>query len=191
MTANPKHFFTLNEYFALERAGDARYEYWNGDIVCMVGGSLNHGRIGGDIHTDLSIQLRGRPCEALTCDTPIKTPAFPPYRYPDVSVVCGKTIPEKMEGIDTVTNPILIIEVLSSTTEKADRGPKFEAYKAIETMREYLLVAQDEAHITQFIKQDNGEWLEKEVTGLENSIHLPSINCTLELSAVYRRVLTT
>lgn len=189
MTARPKHFFTLNEYFALERAGDARYEYWDGDIFCMVGGSKEHLYISSNIHANLAAQLLDRPCEALTSDAPIKTPSLPPYRYADASVVCGEAIFEKNNGIDLLINPTLIVEVLSPTTEDADRGPKFEAYKTIDSVREYLLVAQDEARITQFVKQENGDWQEREVTGLANTIHLPSINCTLELCAVYRRVL--
>jgi len=85
----PRHFFTQEEYFALEHAGDGRYEYWDGDIVCMTGGSRAHGRIVGNVFYWLSAGLIGGACQAFTGDTAIKTPTVPPYRYPDTSVGCG------------------------------------------------------------------------------------------------------
>ncbi|MEJ7713825.1 MAG: Uma2 family endonuclease [Pyrinomonadaceae bacterium] len=91
----PQHFYTLEEYDALERTGDARYEYWNGEIVSMTGGSEQHGRIGGNVYFALRRQISGRECEAFTSDIPVKTPALPPYRYPDASVACGQAIFEK------------------------------------------------------------------------------------------------
>src|SRR5436853_3201110 len=101
MAINPKdlarHYFSLEEYFALEHVGDARYEYWDGDIVCMSGGSKQHERIAGNVFAELHSQLKGRSCEAFTCDMPIKTPSLPPYRYPDASVACGKAEFEKMQ----------------------------------------------------------------------------------------------
>src|SRR5205085_7444490 len=113
MAANPKdtprHFYTLDEYFALEQVGDARYEYWDGEIACMSGGSRQHGRIAGNVYFTLRQQLTGGQCETFTADLPIKTPRLPPYRYPDVSVACGKAEFEKIQGIDALTNPTLIV----------------------------------------------------------------------------------
>lgn len=188
MTANPKHFFTLEEYFALERVGDARYEYWDGDIVCMSGGSQEHADIGDNVFALLKNQLRGRRCRAMTDATAVKTVLSLPYKYPDVIVTCGQREFEKVQGISVLLNPTLIIEVLSPTTAKVDKEAKFTIYKAIDTFREYLLIDQDQARITQFVKQENGEWTSNEVNGLDNSIYLPSIDCTLLLAEVYEDV---
>src|SRR5215813_3959553 len=139
----PQHYFTLDEYFALEHAGNARYEYWDGDIVCMSGGSRADGRIVGNVFFRLSTLTRGTSCQAFTGDIAIKTPSVPPYRYPDASVGCGELRFETIRGVDSLLNPVLIVEVLSPTTQSLDREAKFAAYKAIETFSEYLLVSQD------------------------------------------------
>ena len=86
----PQHYFSLDEYFALEYAGHARYEYWDGEIVCMSGGSLGHSQIVGNIHYRLRQGAEGGPCRAFTSELPIKMPTLPPYRYPDASVACGE-----------------------------------------------------------------------------------------------------
>jgi Uma2 family endonuclease len=179
-----RHFYTLKEYFALERAGDARYEYWNGEIVCLSGGSEQHGRISGNVYFALRQQLAGRNCEAFTSEHPIKTPSFPPYRYPDVSVACGKAVFEKIEGIDALTNPMLVVEVLSPATESRDRKEKREAYQALPSVMEYLLIAQDTPHITRFLRQSD-TWARSDFGDLDATIELPSIQCVLSLRDVY------
>ncbi len=185
MSANPKHYYTIEEYFALEKVGDARYEYWDGDIVCMSGGSKEHGRIGGNIYFRLRLQLIGRTCEAFSSAFSIKTPTLPPYRYPDVSVACGDITFEKISGIDTLTNPIVIFEVLSPHTETADRGQKLQAYRAIETLQEYVLVSQTRPHIAHYVKQENTEWHSFDISGLATTLTLNSIDCTLSLQDIY------
>jgi len=184
MSANPKHYYTLEEYFALEKVGHARYEYWDGDIVCMSGGSKEHARIGGNIFSELHQQLKGRNCEAFNSEIPINTPNFPPYRYPDVSVACEENF-EKILGIDTLTNPVVVFEVLSASTESADRGRKLQAYRAIETLQEYLLVSQTQPQITHYVKQDNGEWFSYDIADLTAAISLNSIGCSLLLGDIY------
>ena len=154
-TDSPGHAYTLAEYFALEHTGDARYEYWDGEIVCMSGGSEQHVRISGKVYFTLRQQLVGRSCEAFTSDLAIKTIALPPYRYPDVSVICGEAQFEKMEGIAVLANPTLIIEVLSSKTEKRDRNEKRLACQAIPSVMEYLLIAQDSPHITHYVRHSD------------------------------------
>ncbi|MGH9825264.1 MAG: Uma2 family endonuclease, partial [Blastocatellia bacterium] len=140
MAPNPnepsRHFYSLDEYFALERAVDARYEYWDGDIFCMSGGSKAHGRIASNVHYRLRTKLEGGPCVAYTGDTAVKTPSLLPYRYPDVTVGCGDIRFENMRGVDALLNPILIVEVLSPSTDKRDREDKFSGYKAISSFEE-------------------------------------------------------
>src|SRR6516165_9681041 len=106
-TGKPRRFFTLEEYFALEHAGDARYEYWDGDIVCMSGGSEAHGIIVGNVFYRLRQKLEGKPCRAFTADTAVKTPTLLPYRYPDASVICGESSFENVRGVDALVNPVL------------------------------------------------------------------------------------
>jgi Uma2 family endonuclease len=147
MAADPKdrtrHLYTLDEYFALERAGDARYEYWDGDVVCKSGGSETHSQICGNVFFRLRLQLASQSCRVFTGDLPVRTPTLPPYRYPDASVVCGTAALEKVRGIDVLINPLLIVEVLSPTSAARDCEDKFIAYKAITGFSEYLLVAQE------------------------------------------------
>src|SRR5437660_12802120 len=100
-------YHTLEEYFAIEGAGHARYEYWDGEIVCMSGGTEQHGVIGGNLYFTLRQQLTGRNCRVFTNEHAIKTPSLPPYRYPDVSVACGKAVFERIESVDALLNPTL------------------------------------------------------------------------------------
>src|SRR5882724_3062675 len=117
----PRHYYSLEEYFALEHAGDARYEYWDGDILCMSGGSEAHGTIAGNIFYRLRQKLEGKPCRVFTADMAVKTPTLLPYRYPDASVACGESRFENIRGVDALLNPVLIVEVLSPTTAQHDR----------------------------------------------------------------------
>jgi Uma2 family endonuclease len=180
----PRHYYTLEEYFALERAGQARYEYWDGEIVCMSGGSEAHVRISGSVYFTLRRQLTGHGCEAFTGDLSIKTPLLPPYRYPDASVVCGKAVFEKIEGMNVLTNPTLIVEVLSPGTARRDRKEKRAAYQALPSVMEYLLIAQDTPHLTHFLRQPEA-WTRTDYSDLNAAITLPSVECVLALSDVY------
>jgi Uma2 family endonuclease len=184
----PRHFYSLDEYFALEHASDARFEYWDGDIVCMTGGSLAHGRIAGNIYHRLRLKLDGGPCLAFNAETPIKTPSLLPYRYPDVSVVCGEPEIENMRGIEALLNPVLVVEVLSPGTERLDRGDKFTAYKVVSTLREYLLVAQDAPRVTRYARQPDGSWTHEDVAGLDAVLILACVGCSLPLREIYEGV---
>jgi Uma2 family endonuclease len=149
----PPHRYTLEEYFALEAVGARRYEYWNGDVLCMSGGSPQHATISLNIAAGLKGKLRRGRCRVFPSDLAIKTPQLPPYRYPDASVVCGKPLYEKVENFDTLTNPTLIVEVLSPTTALLDRTLKREAYQAIPSLQEYLVVAQAAPQVTLYVRQ--------------------------------------
>jgi len=134
------------------------------------------------------IQLRGSECTVFGSNMQIKVPTAPPYRYADGSVTCGKVEVERFNGNDLLLNPVLIYEVLSPSTEAYDRGDKFTHYKSIATLREYLLMAQHRAHITHFVRNDDGTWSYSEVNGLDGSLYLPSLSVTLRLSDVYENV---
>jgi Uma2 family endonuclease len=192
MAANPQelsqHYFSLDEYFALEEASDARFEYWDGDIICMSSGSRQHGMISGNVFLSLGNGVRGTKCRAFTADTAIWTPTLPPYRYPDASVACGELKFRHVKNLDALVNPVFIVEVLSPSTASHDQDQKFVAYQAIETFRDYLLIAQDEPFVIHYARQDNGQWLREDVTSLDSSINIVSIDCTLTMREIYEEI---
>lgn len=188
MAANPKRKYTLEEYFELELSTNERFEYFDGEIFSMSGVSEQHAQLEINFITLLSGKLRGRPCRVFPANMRIKVPSLPPYRYGDVSAVCGQAVFEKIGGVDVLANPTLIIEVLSDSTEAYDRGDKFTHYKSIASLREYLMAAQHRPHLTQYVKQEDGSWSYNEVNELSASIQLASIDCVLELSEIYRDV---
>ena len=188
MAAHPKRKYTLEEYFALELSTNERFEYWNGEIFMMSGGSDAHDQIETNTVIFIGNRLRGRPCRVFSANMRIKVPSLPPYRYADVSALCGEQTFEKIGGVDTLTNPALIIEVLSDSTEAYDRGDKFTHYKSIATLQEYLLIAQHRPHITQYVKQPDGSWSYAEVNEVSATVNLSSVDCVLELTEVYRDV---
>ncbi|HSF23477.1 MAG TPA: Uma2 family endonuclease [Blastocatellia bacterium] len=188
MAAHPRRKYTLEEYFDLELSTNERYEYLNGDVFCMSGVSEQHDQIKGNLNLSLRLALRERPCRVFPANMRIKVPSLPPYRYADLSVACGEPVFEKIGGVDALTNPTLIIEVLSESTEAYDRGDKFTHYKSILSLREYLLVAQHRAHVTHYAQNEDGSWSYSEFNDVSASVHLPSVDCVLELASVYEGV---
>src|SRR5919199_2142128 len=188
MAANPERRYTLEEYFELERTSEERYEYWNGEIFCMSGVSEEHAEIETNLIVSLKLKLRGHGCRVFPANVRIKVPIAPPYRYADLSALCGEAEFEEIGGVDGLTNPTLIVEVLSPSTEAYDRGDKFTHYKSIPTLREYLLVAQHRPHVTHLYKQADGTWIHTEANDLASTVELSSLNCELPLSEIYQGV---
>jgi len=188
MSTRPKHRYTLEEYLALERESEVKYEYWDGEIFAMSGGTLAHDLILVNAGNGLQALLGEKNCRVFSNNMQIKVPAAPPYRYADGSVVRGRVEVERFNGADLLINPILIIEVLSPSTEAYDRGDKFTYYKSIMSFREYLLIAQHRPHITHYVKSEAGKWDYEEANDLDGSIYLTTIDCTLLLRDVYRDV---
>jgi len=189
MSAEPKRIYTMDEYLALERKSEARYEFRGGEVFSMSGGTLHHDRIMGNLYNLLRGMLKGKGCEVFTGNMQIKTPALLPYRYADGSVVCGKIETEKFNGCDLLLNPVLIWEVLSPSTEAYDRGDKFTYYKSITSLKEYLLIAQHRPHVTKYVKHTERIWYLEEFNELGESVELSSVDCTLPMSEVYRDVI--
>jgi Uma2 family endonuclease len=185
MTAMPLKRWTPEEYLDLERRSDEKHELFDGEIYMMSGASRKHNLIAGNIYAVLHSQLRARQCEAYINDMRVRIDRRN-YVYPDLVVVCE---PPHLEDdkLDTLLNPTLIGEVLSPTTEQYDRGRKFEAYRAVESLQEYLLIAQDRPRIERYVRQDAG-WLLTEVTGLDAALTLDAIGCTLLLGDIYERI---
>jgi Uma2 family endonuclease len=183
----PEHLYTPGEYLAVERQSPYKSEYRAGEIVVVSGASRGHSIIVANLASELNMQLRARECEVYLCQMRVRTPDAALYAYPDVVVVCGEPQFED-ECDDTLLNPNLIVEVLSPSTEAYDRARKFTNYRKIESLKEYVLIAQQECRVTQYIKQRDSEWLFREASAIGDSVHLPSIDCNLALARVYRRI---
>lgn len=187
MSAPPKQRYTVDEYFAIERSSDVRHEFIDGEIYAMSGGSSAHSQISQNTASSLHYQLRDQPCIVYNSDMRVKINNRD-YTYPDIPVVCGE--PQVENEKHTLLNPTLIVEVLSPSTANYDRGEKFDRYRTLESLQEYVLIAQDEARVERFLRQNNGkgEWLYAAAVGLEATLTLPSIGCTLALTDVYAKV---
>ena len=177
---------TPAEYLRLERAATYRSEYFRGEIFAMAGGSPQHSRIKTNVVSLLNIRLKGQPCETYDSDLRIKCPTGL-YTYPDASVICSE-LEFDDEQQDTVLNPTLLVEVLSKSTEAYDRGNKFDHYRTIPSLREYVLVSQDEPMIQRFLRNDDDTRTLIAVASLGQTIPLRSIGIDLPLSEVYERV---
>lgn len=178
---------TPQEYLALERRGEDKSEYWDGEICLISGASRAHNLIVTNVGRELSTQLLERPCEVYPSDMRVRIPHTAWYVYPDVSVVCGEPQFEDAE-VDTLLNPMVIVEVLSPATEAFDRGKKFDSYRTIPSLQEYVLIVQDEPRVYVYTRQPDNRWLLSEASHHDHSIELASIGCQLALTEVYRKV---
>lgn len=176
------------EYLAIERVADYKSEFVNGEMFAMAGGLEPHNLVASNVNRELGNALKSLPCRVYTSDMRVKIPATGLYTYPDVTVVCGS--PEFADDRrDVIVNPVVLVEVLSDSTEAYDRGGKFEHYQRLESLREYLLVAQDRPRIERFFRQQPGdEWSYALVSGLDAVLHLASLDCDLRLEEVYDKV---
>jgi Uma2 family endonuclease len=188
--------YTIEEYLAYERASEERHEYADGYVYNLAGESPQHGDISVNLVRELSSQLRGSACRTWTKDTKIRSGPMPVssrrrkglFSYPDVVVVCGE--PEFLDDHqDALVNPRVVIEVLSDRTEAFDRGGKFLRYQQWNpTLTDYLLVSQDDPIIEHYIRRDDGSWSYYSCQGLDQSLTIESINCTLALADVFDRI---
>ncbi|HEX8651567.1 MAG TPA: Uma2 family endonuclease [Pyrinomonadaceae bacterium] len=187
MSYQPKTLLTPEEYLAIERKSEIKHEYFAGEMFAMVGASKRHNLITANIIRILGNQLLDRPYNVYPSDMRVKVSATGKYTYPDVVVACEE---EKFDdaGNDTLLNPVVIIEVLSESTEAYDRGKKFEHYQTIESLTEYLLVAQDPYRIEQYVRQSNREWRYSEYHNAEDIVKISAIDCELTLKDVYAKV---
>lgn len=188
MTAQPKPYITEELYVEQERQSTTKHEYYNGTIYAMAGASEQHNLIALNIAAALHTMLRGKGCRAYPSDMRVKVMKTGLNTYPDFSIVCGQSQFTETTKRDTLTNPTIIIEILSPSTERYDRGMKFQHYRNIISLKEYILVSQDKYHIERFIRQDNNEWIFSEALGLEAALTLASIDGSLSLQDVYEQV---
>ena len=188
MLPKEKIEYTLEEYLELDHESEEKIEFWNGHVFTLAGASDAHDRIQGNLYFHLRTKLRGKTCRVFLSDMRVKVPAYPPYRYPDLSALCGKTEIEKLGKQDLLINPQLIVEILSDSTADFDRGYKFTYYKSIESFTEYILIAQDRPHVSQFVKQSDNSWLNHEFNDINDNFYLESVGCEIELAELFRDV---
>ena len=194
--AQTKPYYTIEDYLEIERTSDERYEFLNGEIYLMAGESDAHGEICTNLVVILGNQLRGTPYRLRSKDPKVRSSTEPQkarttkgmFSYPDVAVFCGE-LQHHDEFKDVLTNPAVIIEVLSESTAEFDRGEKFVRYGNWNpTLTDYILVSQDKPFIEHFVRQPDGSWLFKEYRGLDAAFVIDSIHCTLRFSEIYDRV---
>ena len=191
---------TPEEYIAFERkalpdAGIIRHEYINGELIAMSGASRAHNLITGNIFGELRTLLRGGRCETYANEMRVSTPTTTSYFYPDVVVVCEEPRFED-EVFDTLLNPIILVEVLSPSTQVYDRREKFAHYRQLPSLQEYVLVSQDKVLVEHYRRQETQgtapvmgkDWIFTDFQELEESLPLPSIRCELPLQEIYERV---
>jgi Uma2 family endonuclease len=193
--SSPKTY-TAAEYLALEVASDLRHEYRNGEIVAMTGatpacnqtGSTPvHNQLVSALNALLWFALRGKPYSIFITDQRLWIPAVDLYTYPDAMVIANP-VELKSGRKDTVTNPVLIAEVLSDSTQGYDRGDKFAAYRTMPTFQEYVLIDQSRPHVEQFVRQGENQWLLTEYSGLEAKLALSSVAVEIALADLYEAI---
>lgn len=180
--SHPVHY-SYREYLALDAASNVRLEYAGGQIFAMAGGSPEHSALISSINAHLADQLRGSRCRMHMADLRIRVIATGLATYPDLSVVCG-TWERDPEDRNTILNPTLLVEVLSSSTEEYDRGEKFEHYKRIPALRHYVLVAQDRRSIEVRTRAADDSW-QAVVLASGAVARLDAIGCTLAVDPIY------
>jgi Uma2 family endonuclease len=187
MSSQRKTLMTPEEYLAAERKAETRSEYFGGEVFAMVGASKRHNLSAANIIRVLGNQLLDRPCNVYPSDMRVKVSATGKYTYPDVVVAYE---PERFDDAenDTLLNPVVIVEVLSASTEAYDRGKKFEQYQQIESLTEYILVAQEPYRIEQYVRQSDKEWRYSEYHDAEEVIKISVIGCELALKDAYAKV---
>ena len=186
MVADPQRMYGAAEYLALENEAAGKSELFNGQIYAMAGATPTHVRISGNVYHAIRTQLRGKPCEPFNSDLRVRVDETGAFVYPDVTVACPPlTFAE--DDANALTNPVVVIEVLSPSTEANDRGAKWGHYQHLASLRDYVLVAQNQKRIEHYERLDDGSW-RYSVRENDGAISLSSIECELKLDEVYERV---
>ncbi len=182
-----KQYYTKEEYLDMEVLAEYKSEYYDGEIFAMSGGSPKHSTICFNLIGELAKAIGDRDCTGFESNMKLEIAAANAYVYPDAMVVCGNIEPSENTK-DALTNPVLVIEVLSPSTESFDRGKKFEYYRSIGSLKEYVLVSQDRPIVEVFFKQDKNTWQYSVARGLENTVVFKSLEYEIALKDIYKKV---
>jgi Uma2 family endonuclease len=184
-----KRRYTIGEYLVCERSAHEKHEYRDGEILAMAGGSYRHSLILANLIGELGNALKGKPCRALESNLRVRIPRTPLYTYPDASVICGEPkFDPNDEALETITNPRVVLEVLSPSTEAYDRGEKFARYRQLESLEAYVLISQDVPRVELFLWQSDGTWLFRVFSGMEARVELAGLGIELPLAEIYAGV---
>jgi Uma2 family endonuclease len=181
-----KKFYSIKEYLTLEKDSLEKHEYYKGEIFAMAGAGARHNIISVNIISALAAGLKGKDCQPYGSDMRIHIPENSLFTYPDISIICGDII-TSIDNEDAVTQPVVIIEILSASTKDYDRGEKFRLYRAIRTLKEYILIDSESIHAERFAINDEGFWQLKEYNSAEEEIIMTTVNVLLTLKDAYTR----
>jgi Uma2 family endonuclease len=180
------HPASIAEYLRYENTALNKHEYRDGEIVAMAGNSFSHSLIAINFGSELRNKLKGKPCRVLDSNLRVAITGTPLYTYPDISVICGKAQMDPNDSAQqTATNPRVLVEILSPSTEAYDRGEKFNRYQRLQSLEEYVLISQTVPRIEVFHRQADGKWMFTSVSGLENCVRLASVQVEIALAEVY------
>lgn len=188
MTLKTQLQYGFEDYLAAERAGrDVKHEYVNGEVFAMTGASFNHNLIVINLGSELRARLKGRLCHVLPSDMRVRIEAANAVKYPDLTALCE---PPRFhdDRQDVLLNPLLIVEVLSTSTEAYDRGGKFAIYRRLPSLEEYVLVSQDQLLVEVFTRQPDGRWILSETEGLDAEVVFASLGCGVAMREIYDKV---
>ncbi|SLM32999.1 conserved hypothetical protein [Desulfamplus magnetovallimortis] len=179
---------TPQEYLEFERSADTKHEYFDGEIFAMTGARPNHNRISFNIAGELKGQLKGSNCMGFTNDQRVKIEAITKYVYPDLSIACDN-VEFDDDSPESLLNPVVIFEILSDSTEAYDRGMKFEHYQLIDSLQEYILIAQDRCRVDKYVRnRKDGTWILSTYSDKKQIVKIDAIKCDLPLSEIYDRI---
>lgn len=182
-----KRHYTPEEYLELEEQAEYKNEYRDGEIIPMTGGTTNHNKIAGNFYKQFPTTIEGQDYEIYIGDVKLSIPQYRIYTYPDVMVVKGKPVYEG-NSKTIITNPLLVVEVLSNSTKNHDKTDKFKYYRSIPSFQEYIMIDQYTFTVEQYIKQTEGQWLFKEYQGEDTVLTLDSVNFQVSLREIYERI---
>lgn len=183
-----KTLYAPEEYLAFERSAEFRHEYLDGEIYEMAGESLSHSRVCANLAREVGNKLKGKTCEPLSPNMKVRTSTASLFSYPDLTIVCGEPLFHDLKK-DVLTNPRVIFEVLSPSTEIYDRTTKFQRYRmGNETLTDYVLISQAHPFVEHFSKQPDGNWLYRSYAEITDAMRIESVDCELSLEEIYERV---
>ena len=187
MVLPAKKYYTPREYLALEEAAAYKSEYYKGEIFQMAGGTPNHNSIAANTASAFIVSLRGRSCRTFSSDQRVYIAQHDYYTYPDISIICG-SLQYAPNRRDTVTNPVVVVEVLSKSTANYDRTTKFGFYRSLETLRTYILVEQDQVYVDLFQKNDAQVWTYENYNSTEANFTVESLGVGIALANIYENI---
>jgi Uma2 family endonuclease len=178
-----KHI-TEKEYLETERLALEKHEYYKGEIFAMSGASIAHNKIFSNTFLEIGTKLKGKKCQPFGSDLRIHIPKNTLFTYPDISIVCGETETTD-DKFDTITNPSVIIEILSPSTRNYDKGEKFTLYREIDSLQEYILIDSERIMVEKFIRNSDNSWQLTEYKSIDLSFSITTVAIEMPLLDIY------